>query len=97
MLRKSPKLGQQPKFDWAIYGWANFFHIMAGPKFGWANHGCWPSFGWAKFQLFRLKIILLGSNTDFSFFGQFHVPKNQKHSKEFRSCNPLFRHILIYL
>jgi hypothetical protein len=37
MLGKSPKLGQQPKFDWAIYGWANFFHIMAGPIFGWAK------------------------------------------------------------
>ena len=33
-----------PNFDWAIYGWANFFHIMAGPLFGWAKNGCgWPS------------------------------------------------------
>jgi hypothetical protein len=22
-----------PKFDWAIYGWAKFFHNMAGPNF----------------------------------------------------------------
>ena len=43
-----------PNYGWAkiwlgrlwlghFFGWANFFHFLAGPKFG-----CWPSFGWAK-------------------------------------------------
>jgi hypothetical protein len=35
---EKPKLGQQPKF-----GWANFFQILAGPKFDWAIYG-WANF-----------------------------------------------------
>ena len=43
VLGKSPKLGQQPKLAQPNFGWANFFHNMAGPKFGWANYG-WATF-----------------------------------------------------
>ena len=51
-VREKPKTGPAAKIGPAKiwlgqfspnFGWANFFHIMAGPKFGWANYG------WGKF------------------------------------------------
>ena len=62
VLGKSPKLGQQPKLAQPNFGWANFFQILAGPKFDWAIYGWakfwlgqfFPQYGWAKIWLGQL-------------------------------------------
>jgi hypothetical protein len=68
VLGKSPKLGQQPKlaqpkFDWAIYGWANFFHLWLGhrlaqPNFFFTLAG--PLFAQPIFSKYLLRHSLTG-------------------------------------
>ena len=99
MLGKSPKLVQQPKlvqpkFDWAIYGWAKVW-LLVQFWLGQSLAAC-PVLAGPNFSFLDLKFFVLGSNTDFPFFGQFHIPQKTKTKNSARGILFLGTSLFIY-